>query len=130
MCYNNPNLTEKRRSQCFDAAERQPVCDVGKVEDERTQAFNTAKAAYDRLEAIPGHPWAAAPMDMRPFEKEIDRRMTQEDGYASDCDRGQASACIQYQEALQQDRDQETQRHEDFERSLDLDPNLYLMTIP
>jgi hypothetical protein len=111
----------------FAASEKKqiPSCDMAKIDDERTQAFNAQKAAYANLEAIPGHPMLMPPMDMQAFEKGIDRRLLQEGSYASDCDRGQASACIQYQQALQQDRDREMQEHEDFERSME-----NLMTAP
>ena len=114
----------KRKNECFDAILAwklgQPTpCDMAKIDDERTQAFNAEKAAYANLEAIPGHPMLMPPVDVQAIEEGAWRRQNEEDSYASDCDRGQASACIQYQQALQQDRDREMQEHEDFERSLE-----------
>jgi len=102
-----------------DPQELPAPCDVGALDDRLTDAINAKNADYASLKAMPGAPAQPPPMDIRAFDKAIDRRLIQEDSYASDCDRGQASACIQYQQALQQDRDREMQEHEDFERGLE-----------
>ncbi len=108
------------RSKLLDAeAARQPdPCDMTAAENALTEAINAQNAAYTSLEALPGAPAETPPLDPRELEHANMKREFLKDSYASDCDRGQPSACIQYQQALQQDRDREMQEHEDFERSL------------
>jgi hypothetical protein len=126
---------EGRKGECLEkmiAVERgQPTthCDMVALNTELGEAIDAGKAAYAELEAIPGAPYRNPPLDWQTLEGG-GPRFREENSYASDCDRGQASACIQYQQALQQDREEEMQRHEDFERSLDLDLTPYLMTTP
>ena len=128
-----------RRNDCLEAfmdwKPGQPTpCDITALESHLMEAIKTEDAAYESLEAMPGAPRLAAPLDPRAVEESLYRRESEEDSYASDCNRGDASACVRYQQALQQDREEEMQRQEDTERSIErkqeLDLDRYLMPTP
>lgn len=109
-------------------------CDIAALESQLTGAIKAENEAYDSLEAMPGAPRLPAPLDPIAVEDSLYRRQSEEDSDATDCNRGEASACARYQQALQQDREEEMRRQADTERSIErkqeLDLDRYLMPTP
>jgi hypothetical protein len=135
----NTGQAYHRRNDCLEAfmdwKTGQPMpCDITGLESQLMAAIKSQDAAYQSLEAMPGAPRVAAPLDPIAVERSLYRRQDEEDSYASDCNRGKASACVQYEQALLQDREEEVKRQVDTERSIErkqeLDLDRYLMPTP